>query len=78
MIQTLELAALALPVSDREFDEVQLRGLTEIGNRENRAEDRLQPDVLALGRQQVHLQEAVVGLPLHLDEIWNSYRGFDT
>src|SRR5262249_26477086 len=35
MIEPLELAALALPVPDRVFDKIQLRGLSEVSDREH-------------------------------------------
>ena len=39
--QSFETTALALPVADVELDEVKLRGLPEVGDREDRAEDGL-------------------------------------
>ena len=41
----------------------------EVGNGKDRFEDRLEPDVVPLFRDQVHLQEPVVGLALNLDEV---------
>src|SRR5207245_1449926 len=38
-------------------------------DREDRLEHRLQAGVLALARQTVHLQEALVGLLLNLDQV---------
>jgi hypothetical protein len=38
-------------------------------NRKHRLEHRLQPAVFALAGQQVHLQEAVIGALLHLDQV---------
>ena len=60
MLEALELAALALPVTDGELHEVERAGLPEIRKRENAREHRLQPGVLALLREEVHLQESVV------------------
>jgi hypothetical protein len=75
VIEPFELAALALPVPDRVFDEVQLRGLSKVGYRENGPENGLEPNILAFSREEVHLQEPVVGLALDLDQIRNLYSG---
>ncbi len=77
VMQALELAALALPVTDRVLDELERRVLAEIADRKNRLEHRLQPLVLAFRGQAVHLQEALVALPLDLDEIRDLDRGPD-
>src|SRR5207249_1028565 len=69
MVQAGELAALALPVADRILDELERRVLPEIADREDRLEHRLEAGVLALARQTVHLQEALVRLLLNLDQI---------
>src|SRR6185312_6990104 len=69
VLQPLELAALAFPVADRILDELERAVLPEVRNREHRLEHRLQAGVLALGRQTVHLQEALVGLLLDLDQV---------
>src|SRR5207248_3938390 len=69
VVQALELAALALPVPDRVLDELERRVLPEVADREDRLEHRLQPGVLALARQPVHLQEALVRLLLDLDQV---------
>src|SRR4029079_9273929 len=74
VVQAGEAAALALPVADRILDELERRVLAEVADREDRLEHRLQPGVLALGRQQIHLEKALVRLALYLDEVrdWNS------
>jgi hypothetical protein len=41
-LETLELAALALPLADRILHEIERAGLAEIGEREDAREDRLQ------------------------------------
>src|ERR1051325_9192313 len=46
VIEPFELPALALPVSDRVFDELELRSLSKICNRKYRAEHRLETCVL--------------------------------
>ena len=51
------------------LDEVERGAIGEVAHREDRAEHLLEPDQVALGRGRVHLQERVVGLPLHLDEV---------
>ena len=69
VVQPLQLAALALPVADRVLDELERGVLAEVADREDRLEHRLQAGVLALARQTVHLQEALVGLLLDLDQV---------
>src|SRR5262245_41531278 len=77
-MQASELAALALPVADRILDELQRRVLAEVTDREHRLEHRLETCVLALARQTVHLQEALVRLLLDLDQVrdWNGRLDF--
>src|SRR3989442_15901167 len=77
MFQALQLAALALPVADGVLDELQRTGLTEIGDREDRLEDSLQPGVLAILRRGVDLQEALVLTLLHLDQVRDRDGGVD-
>ena len=60
MVQSLQIAAFALPVADRIIDELQLAYAAEIGNREDGGEHRLQSDIVALIRQKIHLQELLV------------------
>src|SRR5207248_9593597 len=69
VVQPLQLAALALPVADRILDELERRVLAEVADREDRLEHRLETRVLALARQTVHLQEALVGFLLDLDQV---------
>ena len=69
MLEALEVAALTLPVADLVLDILERGGLTEIRDREDRREYGLQADVVTLLRNQVHLEKAVVGLTLDLDEI---------
>ncbi len=69
VVEPLQLAALALPVADRILDELERRVLAEVADREDRLEHRLQTRVLALARQTVHLQEALVRLLLDLDQV---------
>ena len=77
MVQPLQVAALALPVADGVVHEIQLRQPAEILNRKYRAEHRLQAGVFALGRQQIHLQKALVGHSLNLDQVRDLNRALD-
>src|SRR5262245_48663141 len=76
-MQAGELAALALPVADRILDELQRRVLAEVTDREHRLEHRLETRVLALARQTVHLQEALVRLLLDLNQVRDRNGRFD-
>src|ERR1039458_215672 len=60
VVQPLEVTALAFPVADGIIDELQIAHAAKIRDREHAIEHGLQADVLALIRQQVHLQEALV------------------
>ena len=77
VVQSLQLAALALPVADGVLDELERRVLAEIADRKHRLEHRLQPGVFTLGRQTVHLQKTLVGFFLNLDQVRNRNRGLD-
>jgi hypothetical protein len=77
VMQSLQIAALAFPVADRIVDEFQLADAAEIGNRKYRREHRLQADVVALIRQQIHLQKLLVRIALDFDQIRNRNRSFD-
>src|SRR5262249_7874940 len=50
-------------------DELELRTLGKIADREDRAKDFLQPDIGALLGHDPHLQEMIVGALLNLDQI---------
>ena len=70
VFDTLQLAALALPVADRVLDELQGAGLAEVVDGEDRLEDGLQPDLtLAVRGRRIHLQKPLVGAFLHLDQV---------
>ena len=71
MVQPFEVAALALPVADCVIDKLQLRNIAKIRDRKHGLKHRLQSCVVALAGEPVHLQEAVVGTLLHLNQIWN-------
>ena len=71
VMQPFQVAALALPVADREVNEVQLRDAAEVGDRKNRHKHRLQARVVALVGQLVHLQKTLVGAALHFNQVGN-------
>ena len=71
VVQPFEVAALALPVADRVIDELQLAQAAEVRDRENAFENALQTRVVALARQQFHLQKALIRLLLNLDQVRN-------
>ncbi len=71
VVQPFQVAALALPVADREIHEVQLRNAAEIGDGENGNEHRLQARVVALVGQLVHLQKPLIGTALHFNQVRN-------
>src|SRR6516165_11424700 len=69
VIQPFQVTTLAFPVADGELDEVELRHVAEVGNREDRLKHSLQSRVITLAGQRIHLQEAVVGPLLDLNEV---------
>ena len=71
VVQPFQVAALAFPVANREVHKLELGNIAEIGNRKHRLKYRLQPAVFALAGQFVHLQEAVIGALLNLDQVRN-------
>ena len=77
VVQAFQVAALALPVADRIIDEFEIADAAKIRNRENGIENRLQPDVFALIGQQIHLQEPLVRLLLHLDQVRDRNRSLN-
>src|SRR5262249_52246308 len=77
LVEADQPAALALPVADRVLHELQGAVLPQVGDREDALEHRLQPRVLAVRGQHPHLQEALVGVLLDLDEVRNRDRGLD-
>jgi hypothetical protein len=77
VVQAGQLAALALPVPDRILDELQRGVLPEVRDREDRLEHRLETRVFALARQTIHLQKALVGFFLDLNQVRNRNGRFD-
>src|SRR6202167_2787878 len=77
VVEAAEVAALALPVSDRVVHEIQLRQAAKILNRKHRGEDRLQAGIFPLARQQIHLQKPLIRLLLYVNQVRNLHRGLD-
>src|SRR5581483_10547462 len=77
VVQTLQVAALALPVADGVIHEFQLGDFAEVGDGKHGLKYRLQSGVVALTRQAVHLQKAVIRTLLHLDEVGNLNGGWN-
>ena len=71
VVQPLQVPAFALPVADGEVNKIKLRNAPEIGDGKYRHEDRLQPRVVPLIGQLVHLQETLIGAPLHFNQVGN-------
>ena len=69
VLEALEPAALALPVADRVLDELQLAGAAEVREREDAREHRLEPRLVPLLGEQVHLQETLVRPALDVDQV---------
>src|ERR1019366_8948261 len=68
-MEPLQVAAFALPVANREVHKLKLGNVAEVGNRKHRLKYCLQPAVFAFAGQFVHLQEAVIGALLNLDQV---------
>ena len=77
VVQPLQVAALAFPIADGVVHKIQLRQAAEILNRKHRGKNRLQPAILALGRQQIHLKKPRVRLLLNLDQVRDLNRALD-
>ncbi len=60
VMQPLQVAALALPVSDGVIDELQLAQPAEVGNRKHRVEHALQAGIFPFAGKQVHLQKPLI------------------
>ena len=71
VVEPLQASAFALPIADGVIHKVQLRDAAEIRDGEDGIKDGLQPHILPFRGQKVHLEEALVGAPLDLDEIRN-------
>ena len=69
VMQPLQVAALALPVANREVHKLKLGDVAEVGDRKHRLKHGLQAAVFALTGQFVHLQEAIIRTLLNLDQV---------
>src|SRR5260370_15248445 len=78
VMQPFEVAALALPVSDRVVNKLELAQSPEIGDREDRIEHALQSGIFPLVRKKIHLQKPFVRFLLDFDQIGDRYRGLDS
>src|SRR5207248_2440283 len=74
VVETFEVSALALPVANSVVNEFKLRYVAKVRDREYGLEDGLKSAVVALARQLVHLQKAVIGALLNFDQIWHLNR----
>src|SRR5690606_368723 len=77
VFEAFEITALTLPVSDLVFDKFERGGFAKIRNRKDRRKDRLKSDAAAFLRDQIHLQEPLVGFALHLDKVRDARRRVD-
>jgi hypothetical protein len=77
VMQSLQVPAFAFPVADGVIHELQLRNISEIADREHRLKHCLQTGIVALTGQTIHLQEALIGTFLHLNQIWDLDGGWN-
>src|SRR5580700_4711809 len=71
VMEAAQVSALALPVTNRVIHEIQLRQPAKILNRKHGGEHRLQAGIFAFAGQQIHLQEALIRLLLHVNQVGN-------
>jgi hypothetical protein len=60
---------VVLGLAQRVTDELQGCGLVKVFDRENRLENLLETEILALRRRRIPLQKKLVGILLNLDQI---------
>ena len=77
VVKSLQVAALALPVADREVDELELRDVAEVGDGKDRGERRTAGRCPRARGQLVHLQKALVAAALHFDQVRDLNGGGD-
>jgi hypothetical protein len=77
IIQALQVAALALPVPDGIFHELERGSPPEIVDGKDRIENGLQSHIFPLRRRDIHLEEPVVRFSLDFDQIWDGNAGMD-
>ncbi len=63
------LQNVTLPIANGIIHELELADTAKIGDGKNGVENSLQARVVPFIREQVHLEEALVGTLLHLDQI---------
>ena len=69
VMEALEVAAFAFPVSNGVANELESGNTAEIRDWEDGVEDRLKPGIFAFLRKHVHLEKTLIGILLYLDEI---------
>jgi len=72
-MKPFQVAAFALPVSNGIADKFERRDAAKIRYRKDGIENSLQPGIFSFFGQHVHLEEALVGILLHFDQIRNLY-----
>src|SRR5687767_8313357 len=77
MLEALEVAALTLPVTDLILDIFEHCGFAKVRDGKDGRKHRLQTDTVSFLRDEIHLQETVVRLALHLDQIRDLRRCID-
>src|SRR5207302_1721920 len=77
VMQPLQVAALALPVSDGVVHKFKLRHFAEVADRKHAGEHGLKAAVVALARQQIHLQKALIRLHLDFNQVGNLNRALN-
>ena len=78
MMKSLEVTAFAFPVTNRVVDELQLRDIAEVADGKDRLKDCLQPGIIALTGQAIHLQKSFIGALLHFNQIRNLDGGWNS
>jgi hypothetical protein len=69
MMETFQVSAFALPVPYGITDEFESRDTAKIRDREHGIKNGLQAGIVAFFRKHVHLEEPLVRILLHLNEI---------
>ena len=69
VLKTLQLATFAFPLADGIIHKLQGGGPPKIADREHGIQHRLQPRIIPLRGQQIHLQKSSVGGFLNLEQV---------
>src|SRR6185312_13852411 len=77
VVEAFEVAALAFPVADGVVDKLKFGDVAKVRYGEHGGEDGLQPVVLALLRQLVHGQKALIAAALNFDQVGDLDGGWD-